>query len=564
MPFIANSILGQDSDDLLAYQTSKQAVIRDRYLGCAYYSLVLLALLWVIFGQVMWRNEHFQLKDVKGIPRMWISHPTRNLCDSNRGDCLSDFTPLSKLPYCKQYEGPDQMEHNTNCVFGDTHTLFPEGTLSPNVFIPTAFVEIDEVKDCTPNSTNEFSCNNEYRKKEGQFRDGDDPLAFADWNFYANIEDYRITFTSTYAREGIEGTSLEHPGFYYECFDEDKNLGKKRTWEERLEIKAKCRDERRVELKCLPGADCGKRGLLTIEEVNKDVQRKVKKQGDKIKKHGEEIEETLKDGDLDMDLDNEIAGLQLNGVGTSGRSRRALRHRRPRKKEPRRADAEESKEWNVWSTAYGDVITLGKLLQLAGVDLDRDFSVDEIPTRYSGTIIEVQVIYSNLQQFLSTFGMSQVQYTYRVSERKLPYVSKESLAPGQPKDYPQSRRYLMQAGILLNFEVTGEFGIFNIVHLVIMLTTALALVGTAKQMTDLFAIYLHPLQNNYFHMKYDVSPDFSEMWQCPKCEYLNVSSCNSCQGIPKYHSRFETPMCGERKSPRPRRASQYGGSMFSG
>merc|ERR1719408_43359 len=112
----------------------------------------------------------------------------------------------------------------------------------------------------------------------------------------------------------------------------------------------------------------------------------------------------------------------------------------------------------------------------------------------------------------------------------LPYISKESLHPDQPEDYPLRRRYIVQHGILLDFKVGGEFGFFSIVYLLIMLTTSLALLATAHKVTDLTSMYLHPRRNNYFHLKYDVSPDFSDMWRCHVCGYYNTMRDETCKG----------------------------------
>jgi len=186
-------------------------------------------------------------------------------------------------------------------------------------------------------------------------------------------------------------------------------------------------------------------------------------------------------------------------------------------------------------------------MELAGLDLDKHINMDGMSARMAGSIIEVEATYNNLQQFLSSFGLSQVRYTYRVKERKLPYVSKESLHPNQPADYPKHRRYIVQHGILLDFRVGGEFGFFSIVYLLIMLTTSLALLATAHKVTDLTALYLHPRRNNYFHQKFDVSPDFSDMWECNVCGYYNMHSQPSCRGLERYMCAAETPECGAPK-----------------
>merc|ERR1719161_3208442 len=73
----------------------------------------------------------------------------------------------------------------------------------------------------------------------------------------------------------------------------------------------------------------------------------------------------------------------------------------------------------------------------------------------AGTIIEVEIVYENMRKFLSSFGLSQVRYAYKVVEKKLPYISREWLATVQPVDYPETRRYVIQHGVLIVFNISG-------------------------------------------------------------------------------------------------------------
>merc|ERR1719321_628479 len=115
-------------------------------------------------------------------------------------------------------------------------------------------------------------------------------------------------------------------------------------------------------------------------------------------------------------------------------------------------------------------------------------------------------------------------------ERPILETSVELVSEIQPAEYPFKRIVEVRHGILINFRVGGSFGFFNIVYLLVMLTTSLALFATATTVTDLIAVYLHPRKRNYFHLKYEVSPDFSDAWQCPKCHYYNAHDCAFCQG----------------------------------
>jgi len=555
---LPDTIFGQDTDDLLAYTTPKVAFVRDRHIGCLYYLLTLLAISWVIIGQVLWRNEHFLLKDVKGIPRMFFSHPTANQCDANSADCVSDYKPLSDLPYCLEHSGGPEVPHPAKCRYADKHSMFVDGTVGSQVFIPTSQVVMEEEKHCMPAPNNQFSCQSEYKQSsfgtEGQGKG----YYFNETNmeFFANIEDFTVQFTSTYHREAISGTSLDHPGFYLECHDEKPDQDETLTWEERLHLrKDTCEDERKMPVECMPGMACHKGGLKTIEDVKiKGVDGiEMQKKWKEAQKKSVNTLDKAASGKLDDYEPGDDSFVQMPGVSTSRKSLRASYARaalvaesaqqpgslklKPEKQVKRATP-------DVFASSWGDTFKVGKLIELADLDLDRHLNMDGMSARMAGSILEVEATYSNLHRFLSSFGMSQVQYVYRVKERKLPYVSRETLHPDQPADYPKHRRYIVQHGILLDFKVGGEFGFIRIVYLLIMLTTSLALLATAHKLTDLTSLYIHPRRNNYFHLKYECSPDFSDMWRCHTCSFYNMPSHETCKGLEKWMCASETPVCG--------------------
>jgi len=516
-------------------------VIRDRWVGALFYLLALAAVVWVFIGQILWRNEHFQLKDVKGIPRMWFSHPTQNQCDPNLVNCMSDYKALSELAYCIQHSGDTTVPHPAKCIYSDRHSLFTDGTVGHQVFVPTSEVVIEETSSCNPTAANGHSCTNEYTKIWNSTHSVYNESEIV---YHANVEDFVVQLTSTYDRDGIEGTSLDHPGFYIECLDYQDAQGKVKSWKDRTKTTGKlCKSEREVPIKCIPGVGCQKGGLEKAPDLEDSI------------KQGQAAASAFH---VESSLETEPAF-----VSESGRRLRSHHsHRAPQagtylqaspdlQKKPLTSvlqaspDVQEKRLTpDVYASTWGDTFKLGLLMRLAGIDLDHQFNMDGMTTRMAGTIIEVEATYSNMQHFLSSLGWSQVHYKYRVTERKLPYVSKETLHPDQPADYPKTRRRLLQHGILVNFEVAGQFGFFNIVYLLIVLSTSLALFATANRVTEIVAIYLHPRKRNYFQLKYDVSADFSNMWKCSKCGYLNMDEHKHCQGLDKWESPLDTPLCG--------------------
>merc|ERR1719223_100402 len=106
------------------------------------------------------------------------------------------------------------------------------------------------------------------------------------------------------------------------------------------------------------------------------------------------------------------------------------------------------------------------------------------------------------------------------------------LAQEQPADYPKTRKYEIRHGVMVWFKVSGTFGVFNVVYLLLMLVTAFALFATATTITDLFSLYVHPRKDNFFHLKYEVSTDFSDTWTCEHCGYSNWPDTLVCEGVP--------------------------------
>lgn len=196
-----------------------------------------------------------------------------------------------------------------------------------------------------------------------------------------------------------------------------------------------------------------------------------------------------------------------------------------------------------YTSPWGDIFKIGRLLQLAGANIDADYNFDGWTSRQAGTVLEVRAKYNNLYPILSSFGYKQVEYHYEVTELPLPYMSITMLAQEQPADFPETRVYEVRHGVLVWFKVSGTFGVFNIVYLLLMLVTAFALFTTASAVTDFVSLYLHPRKQNFFHLKYEVSPDFSDMWKCEVCGWFNWDTDLICTGVPAWQCPHTTEKC---------------------
>jgi len=454
MPFLPNHIFGYDTDELLSHVSPKSVWIRDRAIGVLYWSLICLVLFWVVVGQILWRNEHFRLKDVSGVARMELNAPVAHGCFETQfgPPCPIQFRSLEELPYCPEFAGNDPgvvhehrsnpAKHGAGCVFADTRTLLPRGnTLDNSLFIPTSSMIVTETlqnASCPPLANLSMvgahtECAGHYKRQEASQRIV---------KYYADIEHFTLQFLSSYTRQAVSGISLEHQGFYEDC-SEPATLGA--SWSERMDVEAaKCESRGGTilwkPLFCATGQNC----LNADESVLDDS-----------------------DGADDVFL-TEAAAAQANVVamragmmrgGTVGSV----------------ATRASQAETDVFTTARGDRFELAKLLHLAGISLDLNTNARGEPIRAVGTVLTVEANYWNTYRFLSTFGYRTVEYSYKVKELMVPRMTREFLDVEQPANYPQSRRYIQQSGILVVFKVSGQFGFFNIVSLIFMLTSAMAL-----------------------------------------------------------------------------------------
>jgi len=456
---VPKEVCGFHLDQILAYETRKLVRIEDRNLGILYYALVTLVVFWVLGFQILYGNEHFQLFDVKGTARMTIQQPTEG-CNPNKNDCKDAYTPMSELPYCMEYTGdksliPKNMKQQ-KCKFADQHEMAPEGMLDDRIFMPTRIDVHLEKQGCSPGPENGHSCDKSYQ------------LEVMKENIYvADVEDYTIMFVHSYYRGDIMGNSLYHQGFYEQCTDHKtgKTIATK-----------PCKGKlSRIPIECISG-DCAYEAadmytypsMFLHAEEKKENARKLKKD---------------------------------NFGATTTRTRMQQLSLETGTEKKQGQDNDDDKPFAIGS---GDIFTLHKLLELAGLDLDLKTNHMGEPFREAGTVLEIQVEYNNLHKWMSTFGYLKVGYNYRVIERPMEEMKTEKFAPKQPEDFPMHRAIENRHGILLIVTVTGTFGYFNVVYLLVMLTTSLALLAGAQKIVDILALYCLKRREEYHRFKYKI------------------------------------------------------------
>jgi len=508
------------------------------------------------------------------VARMVFSHPTVRDCDSDGNPlCKSAYRNLTQLSYCDVYDGPtsEKSPYASHCRYLDRVTLQNGASRQSSIFIPTAVEVITDEAHCEPNDENGYSCENTYQPEAGsdclqngrwlcQKRGGSDKQFY----YVADVLNYRVQFSSTYERDTIRGTSLQHQGLIGVCKRIEGMSHDRQTWTEKQRMLAKYRcSESELELEKIPCAQnvpcASMRAFDVLEETGISV-------AGRSMKHGVVGNRSKKDKGTDQKRNNFMSvgsSKHSSRLGTRGNQGRSLEtDSQPGQEHANLADEVFNKKpkhddggldgiegLDEYSNHWGDVFTVKRLLTLAGVDFDNDFNMDGWTTRQSGTVIEVTAVYNNLYAFASAFGYRPVSYHYTVSQLPLPYVSRVVNTEEQPADFPKHRRHEVQYGLLIHFKVGGTFGFFNLVYMLVMMTTALALTGTAGVLTDLVGLYVHPRSANFFHLKYEVSPDFSDAWKCAKCGFLNHLADETCRGVPQFCHAAEVGYCGEPRPP---------------
>jgi len=576
-----------DWDGWFGYTTKKTVFIRDRWLGFVYYSLVALILLYIFGVQILMYNEQFQLSSVEGIPRISVTHPTDGLCDESLPDCKSAYRSFRELAYCREYNGDKPLKHQAGCKFEDTTSISHAGDDVDNkFFIPTAVEIVTERRACRPSRENGYTCENEYVEFPGsdcmndrhqcQTRAGEKDQFY----FVADTKNFQVQFTSSYEQDDVHGTSLDHASFYELCPARSERANRTHRWADRLQHSERSGEGcgptqvKKVKLPCAEGVACRQqRDFDFLYDTGIAVEGKESRRSKDVPDPVQWEAETKaaqflahpqgRDG-LSSPLNYGVAPRLFpshthgaHGIGllaTSAHTRlmtepaEAADRAEDRPKEPTdKGRHEKAYQQQQWASAYGDVFTLARLMELAGADLDNSFNFDGWSTREGGTVLEVTAVYSNLYPIWSTLGYKDVKYFYQVKELPLPYVSRKQLAVVQPADYPETRRYEVQHGIMIWFRVGGQFGNFKTTSLLIYLVTAFALIGAAGSVTDLIAVYVHPRRNNYFNLKYETSGHFNKMWECPKCEYWNLNQHAKCEQYPMWENSEEAERCGEPK-----------------
>lgn len=457
------------AETLNVYQTAKIVQLKDKRLGYLYYSLIFLILLFVVGYEILYSNDQFDKRDVTGTPLMNIQQPTLNSCNPGHDDCESDFTPLGDLPYCQVYQGNSTSVPQADrrpCFYADHHTLVPTSTNGGSLFIPTRIDKRTEVRDCVPAASNNYTCRNEFRI-----------VNHSGVMYIADIERYTLLIAHSYQRDTVSGNNNNLEGSYLECDRRKKDNAFVGAITRAIFGATEC-----------PGGYWRRKIACILDDCGRDAASRKKKsllanlmQYGTDHRHGRQRTRGRR-----VAFARDRGGgygevmLEVSSMGTAPKV-----------------------DHDAFAIPDGDVFSLSKLLSLAGVSLDATHNLDGDPLREAGTVLDIEVIYNNLHSFSSTFGNTRVEYWYKIAVRPMHQVKEEVV---QWVDANADKRIIQNRhGIDIVVKVSGTFGFFSIMNLMLMLTTASAMLAVATVLTDKLAMYAMADRDFYSAKKYEIA-----------------------------------------------------------
>jgi hypothetical protein len=159
------------------------------------------------------------------------------------------------------------------------------------------------------------------------------------------------------------------------------------------------------------------------------------------------------------------------------------------------------KHCSLGKSTIGDILTLGIILQAAGISsLDvkasmKKNSSSHATKRFEGVVLYLEIQYTNLM----TFDLYDVEYSYKVHE--VPGADFKALDL-QYSEYPHYRALLKRHGVRIIFSVTGTIGFFDFQTALINTVTGFALLAVGTAIVDVLATKLLPQKAEYSKWKY--------------------------------------------------------------
>lgn len=495
--------MGSDVDELLAYQTPKVVVIKDRMLGMIKYTFMFIIFLYVFVWQLAYKGAHLQLDQLSGVARVQLQHPTKR-CNPMDIGCEANFSSLEKLPYCNRYTGVNASAVQRECRFFDALDLLIP--MDAGYLVPSFIETYDQLAACTPNATNGFKCDSKYEfaDKDGNTQKGTGRAKPFGQYFVADVEHFTLLVDHSFRVEtgAVEYDDYKMQGYWRDCRAKAEKTDSLIGVEKQLLINSTLLpSEDECEKKPIVCAhkDCKRLGMVTALQTSEEVK-------------------APSDGG-----DNKVAAILRNAMSKSRSAvtdsmsgRLALDTVEAAEEEEEEAGIVDSQNRlraaDVYSLKSGDVFSISTLYAMAGRKLD-DWWFDNSSkvnktTRQRGTVLVVDIHYNNLKPWTFFTPQNPPEYEISVTSRPVEKYKYMQAIEGTGKN----RQLKVAYGTLVIVQSSGTIGVFRMIHMLIVLSTSLGLLAVASVMTDLLAIYVLPLKEEYGKAKYQDTADFHELY----------------------------------------------------
>lgn len=431
------------AESLFQYQTQKVVKIRDWKLGVLRFTLRSAIFFYITVYQIMYKANHLASETVKGVVGVQVQHPTQDDCDEFKDVlCPQDFIGMSRLPYCKQnnFSGTYQKF----CRYWDATQL--SQPTDEGVLLPTRWRTFSQIRGCVPSVKNNWECRGNLWKfvgVSGKPQAGSDMAKPIEDIFIADVERYKILFDhSAHSDAGVSAYSFEMSGDWLNCSNPD-------------EKDDACKRQRMVEQRALCGGEdhLAHTAVPAKKKAFSALQRRAARANTSF---GPPQPPTVR-----LDNINSAYALRWPAAG------------------------------DVVALCEGDVFTLGQLLSAANIRLD-DTETERTNQSYraTGFGLVVRILYSNVEPWmgLKVFPWTplgpQMHYSYHVKKHATG-SSKLRKVTAMDENGRNVEEFL---GVSVITEQYGTILVWDTTHLLVILTTTLALLAVCNYILENIAL----------------------------------------------------------------------------
>eukprot|EP00929_Paragymnodinium_shiwhaense_P072377 TRINITY_DN3673_c0_g2_i1.p1 TRINITY_DN3673_c0_g2~~TRINITY_DN3673_c0_g2_i1.p1 ORF type:complete len:538 (+),score=87.37 TRINITY_DN3673_c0_g2_i1:152-1765(+) len=165
---------------------------------------------------------------------------------------------------------------------------------------------------------------------------------------------------------------------------------------------------------------------------------------------------------------------------------------------------------SFFSIKVGDVIPMGELLRLAGINLNTDKNEFGESRRYEGSVLQIDIDYTNTKPFQwPPWKPGPISYVYRVS--LLPMGTFKEVSEKHALG-DTDRMLLDWHGIFVRVSLTGSISYFSLAQFILVMTASVGLLALADTFVHQVALRCTSSfeSREYERYKYDSSIDFDK------------------------------------------------------